>query len=527
VKALENYLVSLEIWENIKNKSQVALVIDYLAELYEEQSNFTKSVDYYHKSLKIHEELSNKYKVARTLSNIGINCEQLGDYDKALKFDLRALTLFQEMDYKKDMARVYNSLGSAYIAKKDYMKAFDNLSNALNISERINDPFSKALTYNNLAHSYDKTNQPDKAIIFANKALVLAKKYNFANEIEKANLILSKGYASKNNFEQAYQYQKQHLEMRDSLFRQEQNKQLVEMTSKYESEKKEKQITALQLKDKQNQITIAQQQVGTTLILSVLVVFMILILFLYSRFRIKKKNAELLLIKNTEIRGRNLELQELSTQLQESLSEKETLLKEIHHRVKNNLQIISSLLNLQTHTLTDPKALEAVRDGQNRVKSMALIHQNLYQAENLASIDFQNYVEQLLSVLSITYEAAHKEIISSVHAQNIQLDIDTAIPIGLIINELVSNAYKYAFLKQEKGSIEIELAQLTLNDFRLTVQDNGVGLLEAIDWENPPTLGLKLVNILTNQINGILHIENQKGTRFIIDFTRTEDKKVA
>ena len=208
-----------------------------------------------------------------------------------------------------------------------------------------------------------------------------------------------------------------------------------------------------------------------------------------------------------------------SRQIASSLEEKEVLLKEIHHRVKNNLQIISSLLNLQAPNLQDPVALAQFQDSQNRIRTMALIHERLYRSDDLARIDFDPYLQDLTRQLLQGYQDQGKGVRLKVKAENVQFDIDTAIPCGLIVNELVSNALKHAFPDERKGEISVELGRYDGNGhYRLTVCDDGVGMPPEMDWRNTPSLGLQLVNSLVYQLDGSLEMNGESGTKYFIQF---------
>lgn len=204
--------------------------------------------------------------------------------------------------------------------------------------------------------------------------------------------------------------------------------------------------------------------------------------------------------------------------LKASLREKEVLLKEIHHRVKNNLQVISSLLNLQSGVITEPAVLAMFTESQNRIKSMALIHEKLYQSKDLAKIDFSEYVRNLTNHLYRSYVANANLIKLNINIDNIQLNVDTAIPCGLMLNELVSNALKYAFAPGQKGEIAITLSRRNGGLLELIVKDNGVGLPKDFDIKSSKSLGLKLVNILTKQLKGNLDYQVENGTEFKLTF---------
>jgi PAS domain S-box-containing protein len=211
-------------------------------------------------------------------------------------------------------------------------------------------------------------------------------------------------------------------------------------------------------------------------------------------------------------------------QLKASLQEKEVLLKEIHHRVKNNLQIISSLLYLQSKRIADEHALNIFKEGQNRVKSMALIHEKLYRSKDLTQIDFAEYVRSLASYLFQSYGADPRLIHLKIKVDNVFLGVDRAIPCGLIINELVSNALKYAFPKGRAGDIEISLSLGEAGQCTLRVGDNGIGFPAGLALDKMESLGLQLVNNLVKQLEGTLEVEQRQGTWFKFIFTAPGEK---
>ncbi len=205
-------------------------------------------------------------------------------------------------------------------------------------------------------------------------------------------------------------------------------------------------------------------------------------------------------------------------QIKSSLKEKEILLKEIHHRVKNNLQVVSSLLSLQSNYIRDKNALDIFKESQNRVRTMALIHEKLYQTENLSSIDFDQYVTSLASHLYQSYNINTNSIDFKIQTNNIFLDVETAIPIGLIINELISNSLKYAFSSQEDCIIFIYLYYNKNNELELVIGDNGIGLPAELDFRNTETLGLQLIVNLVEQLDGEIELERNNGISFRIRF---------
>jgi two-component sensor histidine kinase len=190
-----------------------------------------------------------------------------------------------------------------------------------------------------------------------------------------------------------------------------------------------------------------------------------------------------------------------------ALAEKELLLKEVHHRVKNNMQIISTLLDLQSEGIRDEEALTAFRQSQDRIKAMALIHERLYESADIAFIDFQRYIEELSAHLFDSYLVEPGRITLQVDAGGVTMGIDQAIPCGLIINELVTNSLKHAFPDNRRGEIRIDFSREENGQITLMVGDNGVGMPPGFDFTKTPTLGLQLVTMLTRQLRGILEVD--------------------
>ena len=205
-------------------------------------------------------------------------------------------------------------------------------------------------------------------------------------------------------------------------------------------------------------------------------------------------------------------------QLRASLGEKEILLKEIHHRVKNNLQIIYSLLSLQSDHILDERTLELFNDSKHRVRSMALIHEKLYLSADLARIGFGEYIHALTSDLLSSYSLSPAVVDLKTHISDVHLSVDTAIPCGLLVNELFTNCLKYAFSDGQEGEINIELQKNGGEEFSLVIGDNGIGLPEEMDFRNTESLGLQLVNSLAAQLNGAVELDSTHGMVSTVTF---------
>lgn len=215
-----------------------------------------------------------------------------------------------------------------------------------------------------------------------------------------------------------------------------------------------------------------------------------------------------------------LERKTIEEKIKASLNEKEVLVKEVHHRVKNNLQIVSSLLSLQAEGITDKEARDKYIESISRIRSMAIIHEQLYRSKDLSKINAKEYFSELVRFISETYNVNKKVKVNLKIKVREKLDIDVAIPCGIIINELLSNAFKYAFPDNRAGEIRVELRSVVNPNYkcRLIVADNGIGIKGKIDFNSPKSLGLQLIKSLTDQLDGKLEVKKDKGTCFTIFF---------
>ena len=216
------------------------------------------------------------------------------------------------------------------------------------------------------------------------------------------------------------------------------------------------------------------------------------------------------------------ERKKVDLQIQAALREKEALLRELFHRVKNNLQVVSSLLNLQSESLTDEQAVEMFRESRHRINSMALIHERLYMAKDLARINIEQYVHDLASELFFAYgvSAERVRLEVDINTDGAVMDIEKAVPVGLIINELLTNALKYAFPGGRAGNLTVRIEPTPGDMLKLTVADDGVGLPAGIDVNDPVTLGLQLVSTLAEQLRGGLEARPQPGAAFTVTFPK-------
>lgn len=320
-------------------------------------------------------------------------------------------------------------------------------------------------------------------------------------------------FVAKGNYKDAYEISLLLKQANDSLAKNETRQRLLQEKLRYDSLQQAEKNKTYQKDIFQKQTEVESSRKIMYLVIAALVLALLLALAFYRNYRNTRK-ANLIIAQQQQ------ETEEKKRIIEISLTEKETLLKEIHHRVKNNLQIISSLLNLQANRSDDETLKRIMGEAKNRISSMALIHQKIYQSGNLSSIDFQAYIEQMAQSIDANFNNEKKKIAQHINTHGIVLDIDTSIPLGLIINELLTNSYKYAFADRSSGNISISLKEKTAEELELHVWDDGKGLPPGFDPASLNSLGLKLVKGLASQIKGTVRFEGNKGTHCFIDFKK-------
>ncbi|MBB4802653.1 two-component sensor histidine kinase [Flavobacterium nitrogenifigens] len=283
----------------------------------------------------------------------------------------------------------------------------------------------------------------------------------------------------------------------------------------YEAEKRSKDIIKLKNKTFLQQIKLKNEVFLRNSMITFVVLLLIILGLLYKSYRFKKKTNKMLETQQNEINKKNTTLQNL-------VIEKEWLLKEIHHRVKNNLHMVVGLLASQVEFLKNEEAVQAINNSQNRIQAMSLIHQKLYQSENLSIIDMPSYIFELTEYLKDSFEIRNR-IRFILDIDPFHLPLSHSIPIGLIFNEAVTNAIKYAFPNHAKGIINISLKASNDQKYKLIIHDNGVGLPPDFDPYNNPSLGIKLMHGLSADIEGKFLITNVNGTKITLEFTFIEN----
>ncbi|HSZ33034.1 MAG TPA: histidine kinase dimerization/phosphoacceptor domain -containing protein, partial [Puia sp.] len=417
-----------------------------------------------------------------------------------------------------EIAGEYAILKNYPKAEKYFLEAIENTRRNQVVEN------NRAPLYNDLGALYLQEGKLDKASEYLNKSLVFASQSNSLPMISYIENKLFLIDSIKGNYLSALQHFSRHKDMEDSMFNQAKSKQEAELNIKYETLQRQKENQILNERNKLQEKDINESKFERKAMIAGGCMLMLILFFVFNQYRIKNKANMGLQEKQIVINEKNLALEKMVTEEQillkdkdQLLEEKEWLMKEIHHRVKNNLQIVMSLLNSQTAYLSDATALEAIKESHSRVHAISLIHQQLYQTDNLSMTNMERYINELSEYLADNLDTKHRINIRT-FAEPIELDVAQVVPLGLIINEAVTNAIKYAFPGGQMGRIDIYFKRNLSGMITLKIHDNGTGLRQGFDWKQSQSLGISLMRGLCKQVDGRFEMTNNNGVLVHIEF---------
>lgn len=549
------------------------------------KDDYTEALKYGLQSVRIiekHKDVS--LKAFRIYNNVALLNSLLKRYDRQLYFLNKALPIARKQEkLNNDSTMVAQVLGNMVVSKLAQAKPAEAIAYLKKIGDRyphdnlgwrhfINKYYLQAYTedhqfkpaarYYQLVvkqtaeldpfHAHQTTNY--NAII---KYLTATKQFDLAYKYLKLNDtacrknsqvdLLARNYLNwfqadslKGDFKMAIRHFQLAKVITDSLLNTKKASQLADLQVSYQSEKKDEKIRSnaqkILLLNKQaqyQQVSLLHQKTIRNVTLGGVVMLLLLLGVSYNRYLLKQRTNIQLEAQQDRINTANTSLQHLNDSLQTLLGEKEWLLKEIHHRVKNNLQIVISLLNSQSAYLENQDAIDAIRNSQNRMHAMSLIHQKLYQSANLATIDMSVYIRELVDYLGDSFKQ-EKRVSMNLMISPLMLDVSQAVPLGLILNEAISNAIKYAFKDSKSGRIDILLEPVNdqndlLNNkkYLLCIADNGAGLPDGFDPYNTSSLGMSLMQGLSQQLEGDFVLQNKDGLRVCVTFKAVESINMA
>lgn len=488
-QAMKYYLEAIDFFEVAKDSLFIGILYNNIGacSLYREKP--AETVEYYHKALRYFVATKNEEWINNVNVNLGVQYISLEEYEKSNAFNQKALDYYQNKKDLHHQGLVMANMGSNYLFLKEFKKSLEFSIKALDLIDPNQDMSLVAIANTNIGNAYIKLMTPDQAKPYLDKALYLSREYKSLEREIGATKAMTNYYRAVGQYKKGLEMYEAHVVLKDSLFNKEKDKAIVEASTRFETKKKQQKIDLLNAKNEVQKFKLNQSRRQSFFYILGILGLGLLALVLFYAFQTKKK----------------------------SLTEKELLLKEIHHRVKNNLQVVTSLLNIQQRRINDPEAIEAIQESKNRVESMALIHKSLYQNNDLSNINSRDYIQQLVAYIFKTYSINQNIISYHLDVQTIKMDMDTLIPLGLILNELVNNAIKHAFSEKEGGTISIIMKEQK-EKIMLQVSDNGIGMPDEQKLRNANSFGFKMVQAFVKKLNATLNILYENGTTLQIVF---------
>jgi len=356
---------------------------------------------------------------------------------------------------------------------------------ALAIRIKTNDKIGQVNTRINLADAYlqqDRLDAADRELKVAEAMATSLELLEQLKDIYHLKMVLHK---KRHDPGAALAYSERLMVVKDSILNREKAQSLAEMQTRYESLKKEDRIALLEKEGLLRAVQLERNALLIRMLGVAIVLVLIIVALVYHNFRVVRRNKK------------HIEL----------------LLRELHHRVKNNLQILSSLLSLQSQQLTDDTAIRAVKSSESRINAMALIHRKLYTVDQNRTVDIKEYITELIQYLVYSYGYHEKNFKLDLEIKEISIDVDKAIPLGLILNELISNAFKHAYANQPNPHLAVNLAFPEVNALNIQIRDNGAGI-PAVDEKQRKTFGMKIVHTLIKELKGSVNVKSDNGTTY-------------
>ncbi|TDY10645.1 histidine kinase dimerization/phosphoacceptor domain -containing protein [Meridianimaribacter flavus] len=499
----QNHLIEVaSIYDKLGTAEQKADINNSLAGFYLNMDQIEKGKDKYLLALEQYEKLNDSAGMASANANLGMLYTELGEFDKAEMHLMKQKALNAVFPTLREMGFHYDFLGVLRQEQGRLNDAYQEHLKALKIRENLSSTYNLCESKLNMGEVLIKLKRYPEAISHL-KDVFSYDEHQSLYQQQAAYQLLSEAYEKNGDYKSSLVNFKAFKRLSDSIYSEESIEIIAEKDARYNQQKKDAEITLLNKEKELSETKLSRSKSIQLISLVALLLLSIAAIALYQLYRkIKSKN-------NT---------------ISKALSDRELLLHETHHRVKNNLQMISSLLNLQSKYVEDPKALEALQNGRNRVQSMAILHKNLYTGEDLTTVNIQSYFEGLVDSIFSSYHKTGKEITATVKAKDIVLDIEKVIHIGLIVNELVTNSLKHAFNSVEANlepKIQIEMTETAMN-YNLVVFDNGVGISEKIIKRGKEeTFGQRLIRSLTQKLKATIETNNTHGTHISITIPKT------
>ncbi|MHA4847239.1 sensor histidine kinase [Flavitalea antarctica] len=414
------------------------------------------------------------------------------------------------------LAFCYHTLRQDRLADLYYLQAIQSISKLENDNEVTAD-----VNYE-IGQFYFDRRQYGQAVIYLQNALNVSVGVNTLATIKDIHLKLYAVDSAQGKYASAIAHLRLYQAIKDSIFDETKSRQIEELGVQYQTSQRDKDIRLLNTENQLHRNRVAQANMRMKITSAGAALLLIIVGLLYNGYRLKQKSNAKLKIHQKEIDEKNISLEHLIAEQARILQDKEWLIKEVHHRVKNNLQMVISLLNTQSAYLDNDAAIAAIKDSERRIQAMALIHQKLYLSEDVSKVDMPIYINELIQYLKDIL-SLESDIIFTQHIDSIKLSVAQAVPIGLILNEAITNAIKYGFSDKQRALINISMYRESADLMILCIADNGRGLPDGFDYTQSSSLGMNLMRWLARQLGGSFEILNNEGVEVIIKMTGEPD----
>ncbi|WP_300356374.1 tetratricopeptide repeat protein [Fluviicola sp.] len=463
---------------------------------YFSQYQYENADYYYRKAIPICRKLGLEIDLADVLVNQGITFTYQNKPEKAEENFKQAIKLYHKNAYPQGLGGAYNSLAKIYYDRKEFTTAITYFERSIANFEKYRNYFNLTSAYGGLANCYIDLKEFRKAEKYALKSLKVAQEIGATEREVFTHETLSRIYFALGDFKKAYESLNNYTVLSDSIFTREKSDALAEMQARFE-------VKEVKLKQKTQEENYKWQLVILVVIIFIVLLVSVLLFFLFRN----KRRINLLLEQKYQI-------------TQASLEQKELMMGEVHHRVKNNLQMIYAILDLQSRELKDPESVRLIEDSLNRINAISMIHQNLYQSDNIRAVNIRSYLDELVQDLVRHFTNNHEHTIE-LHSdyEELNMDIETALPLGLIVAELVTNSCKYAFDKQIKPELYISLKEVG-DRLVLSVSDNGTGKKSTASGTN---FGTKLIQSMSRKLDATL-VETNSGNGLKVELISSNYK---
>ncbi|SFO45932.1 Two-component sensor histidine kinase, contains HisKA and HATPase domains [Chitinophaga sp. YR627] len=511
-RAQENAIAAIRNAENAGNKAILGLFYWRLAEAYQGAKDDVKYQSYLKKSLFF--QLDNPYSVLTYHILSELTDQLIGDnkVNEALGYLLLTNKKQPPLEKHQKVDLAF-SIADCYFALKDYTRAEQYY---LKYADLIGDGDDVNRDLMKISQFYLARHQHKKAEIYLQRILKNSRQYWDLKTSRNVSFLRFRIDSAAGNLLSAVNHLQQYNKLTDSAFTIEKLKQAEEMQARFDLDTKERDNQLLRKQGNLQREIINKETLIRKVIMGGCIILLLLLFLLYNRYRNKIKTNAILQKQQEEIRHAYSSLEKMVGEKSKLLREKEFLIKEIHHRVKNNLQLTMSLLNTQSNYLQNEAAIRAINDSQYRLKSISMIHQKLYQGEEEGQINIKVYIYEMLEYLKDSFSSGER-IRFHLDVDDVMLDAGIAVPLGLIMNEAITNIFKYAFPGTQHGLVEIIL-HVADEIITFAVKDNGVGLPPGFDIAKAGSLGFDLIQVLSAQLEGTLKIEGNKGVQIYLSF---------